>query len=285
MKRCGEDGGKQVLKLAVVQMFVECGNKPGNLAHAGKLIGEAAANGARIVLLPEAMDLGWTHPAAAGNASAVPDGDTCAALRRAAREHNVFVCSGLVERDGDTIYNSAVYIGRDGDVLLHYRKLNELEIGFDYYAQGNMLNVCRTECGSIGLLICADANAEHSCLSRALCYMGADIILSPAAWAVPPDHDNAKSPYGDTWRHAYTPIARDYAVWFCGASSVGPMHGGPWDGWRNIGCSLVVDADGREVVQGPYGENAETVLYVDVELKPRPARGCGWGVYHAKHGE
>jgi hypothetical protein len=63
---------------------------------------------------------------------------------------------------------------------------------------------------------------------------------------------------------------------------VGPIHGGPWDGWKDIGCSLAVDAGGHEVVQGPYGEAAETILHVDVGLKPRPARGCGWNKYHEK---
>jgi len=272
-----------MFKLAVVQMSVECGNREKNLRHAEELIAAAAANGAAVALLPEAMDLGWTHPTAADQASAIPTGDTCRALRSAAWKHKIFVCAGLIERDRDTTYNSAVLISRTGKVLLHHRKLNELEIGFPYYGQGNMLNVAHTELGAIGLLICADANAEHYCLSRALCYMGADIILSPAAWAVPPGHDNVKEPYGDTWRRSYVPIAREYKVWYCGASNVGPICGGPWDGWKDIGCSLVIDPDGREVVQGPYGENAETILYVDVELKPRPARGCAWGTYHAKH--
>ena len=113
-------------------------------------------------------------------------------------------------------------------------------------------------------------------LSRSLCYMGADIILSPSAWAVPADHNNAQEPYGDLWRSIYQPVARDFSVWIAGVSNVGPIAAGPWAGRKCIGCSLVIDPNGSEVVQGPYGVDAETILYVEIEPQERPARGCGW---------
>ena len=109
----------------------------------------------------------------------------------------IYVCSGLTERSGGDIHNSAVLIDKDGNILCRHRKLNELEIGHAYYALGDRLNVCQTELGTIGLMICADGFAKDRVLARSLCYMGADIILSPCAWAVPADHDNVQDPYGD----------------------------------------------------------------------------------------
>jgi len=106
--------------------------------------------------------------------------------------------------------------------------------------------------------------------------MGADVILSPSAWAVPTDHDNAKAPYGQEWRECYVPVAREFGLWVVGVSNVGPITGGPWAGRRCIGCSLVIGPGGREVIQGPYGEDAETVLHVDVQPHRRDARGSGW---------
>jgi predicted amidohydrolase len=223
------------------------------------------------------MDLGWTHPSARHEASAVPGGDTCAVLSTAARQHGVYLCAGLVERAPDgTIYNAAVLLGRTGEMLLHHRKLNELDIAHDLYAQGDRLGVCHTELGTFGLLICADAFATDHVISRTLGYMGADIILSPSSWAVRPDHDNTQEPYGDEWRAAYGPVARNFALWFVGVSNVGPIPTGPWAGWRCIGCSLVVGPDGAQVIQGPYGVDAETILYLDIEPVPRPARGTDW---------
>ena len=68
-------------------------------------------------------------------------------------------------------------------------------------------------------------------------------------------------------------------MWIAGASNVGIIDGGEWSGRKCIGCSMLVGPDGQEVLQGPYGEDAEDILYVDVELKGRPARGCGWAEY------
>lgn len=265
--------------LALIQMHVEGGNRTRNLCHAEELLSQAAGEGADLALLPEAMDLGWTHPACLQEAEPVPGGKTFQTLSRLAKEHGIYICSGLVEKAGDEIYNSAVVIDRNGKLLLLHRKINELEIGHPYYGLGDRLGTCRTELGNIGLMICADGFAYDQVLSRALGYMGADILLSPCAWAVPPDHDNLKSPYGKTWRDAYEPVAREFCMWIAGVSNVGPITAGPWVGWDCIGCSLVIDPDGSEVIQGPYGISAETILYVDVTTVNRPARGTGWAKY------
>ena len=43
--------------------------------------------------------------------------------------------------------------------------------------------------------------------------MGARLILSPCAWVVEPDHDNARTPYGREWIQSYSAAARLYGVW------------------------------------------------------------------------
>ena len=261
-------------KLALIQMLVEGGQSDLNLRRAEKLIGEAAARGADLALLPEALDLGWTHPSSKTEAQPIPDGEPCRRLAQAAARHHVFVCAGLTERHESGVFNSAVIIDRGGKVLCTHRKLNELDIGHEYYGQGDRLKVVHTELGALGLMICADGFAQDHVLSRALCYMGADVILSPSAWAVMPDHDNASEPY--SWKGVYDDVARDFGVWIAGVSNVGPMTAGPWTGRVCIGCSLVVGPRGEVVQQGPYGADAETILYVDITPVKRPTRGCGW---------
>jgi len=266
-------------KLALIQMSVESGNKKRNLAHAEELIEDAAVNGADLALLPEAMDLGWTHPSSQTDAEPIPEGESYKRLARAALEHGIYVCSGLTEKTRGVIFNSAVIIGRQGSLLCLHRKINELTIGHEYYGQGDRLNVVHTEIGKLGLMICADGFAKDRVLSRSLCYMGADVILSPSAWAVPSDHDNATTPYGKEWRDAYMPVAKEFSTWIVGVSNVGRVTAGPWEGRKCIGCSLVIGPDGREVLQGPYGVDAETILYADINVEKRPARGDGWVEY------
>ena len=98
--------------------------------------------------------------------------------------------------------------------------------------------------------------------------MGARVVLSPCAWAVPPDHDQVREPYGSLWRRCYGTVARDHGVWIAGASSVGPITDGPWLGHQCIGCSLVVDARGAVVLEGPYGNDADALLLVPVAPEP-----------------
>ena len=72
-------------------------------------------------------------------AEAIPDGPTCVAFREAAARAGVLVCAGLVERAGEHVFNAAVLIDADGRVVLHHRKLNELDIAQDLYARGDRL--------------------------------------------------------------------------------------------------------------------------------------------------
>jgi predicted amidohydrolase len=264
------------LKLGMVQMRVEGGAAAANLDRAVAWIGKAAATDAEVVLLPEALDLGWTHPSARTDAAAIPDGTPCRRLRDAARRHRAFVCAGLTERAVEATYNAAVLIDPNGEVILHHRKLNELEIGHDCYGLGDRLGVARTPWGTFGLMICADAFARGQVVSRTLGLMGAEVILSPCAWAVPSDHDNLREPYGQLWRDNYGPVARDFRLWIAGCSNVGPLTAGPWAGRKCIGCSLLVGPDGQQVLLGPYGEMAETLLSAELETVPRPAQGDGW---------
>lgn len=263
-------------EMALIQMSVAGGAKSRNLEHAEALIAQAAAHGSALIVLPEAMDLGWTHPSSMTEAEPIPEGDPFRRLAQAAARQGVYVCAGLTERFGSQVFNAAVIIGKHGEPLCIHRKLNELDIGHPNYAQGDRLNVVRTELGTLGLMICADAFARGEVLTRSLGYMGADVIVSPCAWAVPADYDNEKEPYGALWKRVYKPVAKDFRIWIAGVSNVGPIDAGPWAGRKCIGCSLVVGPDGEEVLQGPYGEDAETILYVNVEPMERPARGCDW---------
>lgn len=252
------------MKLALAQMRIEPGEKERNLSRAEHWIARAAEQGAQIVLLPEAMPLGWTHPSARTLADAIPEGETCARLRAAAVRERIFVCAGVIELCGGRIFNAAVLLGPNGGLLTHHRKIYELDVAQDLYARGDRLTVAETPFGRIGVMICADGFAPGQSLGRSLAIMGARYILSPCAWAVPPEHDNAREPYGQLWLDNYGPVAREFAVTIAAASNVGPITAGPWQGRKCIGNSLVVGPNGTEIARGPYGENAEALLVVNL---------------------
>ncbi|MCI0746902.1 MAG: carbon-nitrogen hydrolase family protein [Verrucomicrobia subdivision 3 bacterium] len=265
-----------MFSLGLLQMLVEPGRYRETSARALQWIRQAADAGAEIMLLPEALPFGWTDSSARKHAEPIPSGDWCRALSDAARRNHVWVCSGAIERDGNRIFNSAVLIDADGRVVLRHRKINELDIAHELYAQGDSLSVVDTRFGRIGVMICADAFAQGQVISRALGMMGAQVILSPCAWAVPADHDPHREPYGKLWLDNYGPVARDSALWIAGVSNVGPITDGPWKGRKCIGCSMVIDPEGKCVVQLDYGETAERMWKCSITPRER-ARACSGG--------
>ncbi|MFT5467313.1 MAG: putative amidohydrolase [Verrucomicrobiales bacterium] len=250
------------MKLALAQMLVEGGRPDRNLARAGARISEVARLGADIVLLPEALDFGWTHPSARGEV----DPETVSRLAKAARSSRVYVCAGFIERVDERLFNSAVLLDRDGQLLAKHRKINELEIAHDLYDCGNEANaIAETEFGRLGVQICADGFAENQWIGRDLAAAGVQGILSPCAWAVDADFDPDISPYGGIWRENYGAVTRDSGIWIAGCSNVGEIEEGPWAGRICIGNSIVFES-GEEVLTGPFGVNADEVLWFESGL-------------------
>jgi predicted amidohydrolase len=254
------------------QILVEAGRPDENLDRAVSAIQRAASEDCRLVVLPECLDLGWGDPCARDLAQPIP-GPHAERLQSAARQHRLFVAAGLVERAGMKLFNAALLLSPAGEILLHHRKINELDIAHDLYSVGDQLGVVETELGTLGLDICADNFGDSLAVGHVLCRMGAQVILSPSAWAVDADHDNTSQPYGKLWRDSYGELARLYDVTIIGVSNVGRITGGAWKGRKVIGCSLAVGPGGEVLAQGPYGEDAEAVICVDVQPRAPIARG------------
>jgi predicted amidohydrolase len=267
-------------RLGMAQTLVEGGRPGPNLDRAVAAIHRAADLGCRAVVLPECLDVGWTDPSARDLAQPIP-GPHFDRLAEAAKGRGVYVAAGLVERSGPRLFNAAVLINPAGELLLHHRKINELDIALDLYAVGDRLGVAETELGTVGLAICADNFSDSLAVGHVLARMGAQVILSPSAWAVDADHDNERDPYGKLWLDAYTELARLYDVTVVGVSNVGRLTAGPWRGRKCIGCSLAV-GPGGVTARGSYGETAEAVTVVEVE--PRPPVGRGTKVAEALRG-
>jgi predicted amidohydrolase len=258
--------------LGMAQMFVEGGQADRNLKRATDMIRQAADQRCKIVVLPECLDLGWTDPAARQLARPIP-GPHSDALAQAAYRAGIYVVAGLTERAGERIYNAAILISPGGDILLKHRKINIMEIAQDLYSIGDSLAIAHTPLGTIGINICADNFPNSLVFGHSLARMGAQLLLSPCAWAMPPEHDNGQEPYGQLWKTAYTPLTQLYDLTVVGVSNVGWLRGGPWQGYKCIGCSLAMGPGGVILAEGPYGEAAESLIVVEVEPIERTITG------------
>ena len=263
-------------KLGMGQILVEGGQPDRNIGRAVDMISRAAEEGCRIVVLPECLDLGWTNPSAKSLALPVP-GPVTDKLAAAAVKGRIHVVAGLTERDGEKVYNTAVLISPEGGILLKHRKINVLDIAQDLYSIGDRLGVVETPLGVIGINICADNFPGSLVFAHSLARMGAQMILSPSAWAVAANHDNRMDPYGGMWKEAYGTIGRLYDTYVVGVSNVGWIHGGPWDGMKCIGNSIAAGPGGNVVAEGPYGEAAEQLVVF--EVRPVLREKTGTSIY------
>jgi predicted amidohydrolase len=269
------DPGGLSVRIGLAQLLVEGGEPERNLDRAATLIEQAARQGCGIVLLPECLDLGWTHPSARKEAQAIP-GPRADRLAGLARDLGIMICAGLTEREADRVYNAAILLDRSGELLLKYRKINLLVVEQPFYGVGQSLAVVETPFGVVGVNICADNYSDSLAIGHALARMGAQVILSPSSWTVDYSVGEAEDPYGEKWIRPYSILARLYDLVVVGTTSVGYLVGGPYEGKKMVGCSLAVNKDGV-VARGRYLEFASDLVTVDVQVPARPEKGTAIG--------
>ena len=255
----------KTLRIGMGQILVEGGRRTANLNRAAGMVARAGEDGCDVVVLPECLDLGWTHPSARESAAPIP-GPSSDALADAAADAGVWLVAGIVERAGARLYNTALLISPDREIVLKHHKVNELKLAHDLYAQGSAVGAADTPLGRIGVNICADNFPDAPELGSALGRMGCRLLLSPCAWAVDGDHDNERDPYGGMWVESYTKLATTYGMTVVGVSCVGPLDAGPWAGRKCIGRSVAVGPDGAILAHLSYGERAEELGVVEIAL-------------------
>jgi aliphatic nitrilase len=259
------------------------------LDKAERLIAEAAARGAELIVFPEAWLPTYPYwpPTLNGpgeehifdcyaellaNAVEIP-GPATARLGAAARAADAIVVMGVNEREATsgTLYNTLVYLGRDGRLLGKHRKLvpTYIERCFWGHGDGSTLDVIPTDLGRLGGLICF----EHAMpLARyALIAAGEQVHL--ATW---PGYGGLGDTMAFSLRH-HAFEAQAFVVSACAyldpatvADTFPLRHHLPRD---VIGGSLIVDPRGA-IIAGPlWGE--EGILTAEIDLRA-VARAKAW---------
>lgn len=227
-----------MMRVAVGQPRLVDGDKAANIASVVHLVSSAALRGARVVVLPECPLVGWMSAATADEAEPVP-GPFTDLLSGLAAELDIAIVSGVEERDGDALFNSAVLIDSAGTMQLHHRKIDELPMGRTLFETGDRLGVHGLSGTRIGLDICADNWGDH--LPASLALMGAAIVTTPCAWAIAPGLEQRNT----EWLVGrYRELARRHDIVWVAANSVGRIDHGAWEGRVLHGDSLIVGPDG-----------------------------------------
>ncbi len=180
---------KQTFKVAAVQM-ASGPNVAGNLSEAHRLIGMAAAQGARLVVLPEyfpIMGLKETDKVAVREQPG--SGAIQSFMSEVAREFKIWLVGGSIPLAADApdkVRNSCLVFNELGAQVARYDKIHlfNLDLGNEHYHEartiepGNQVVVVDSPFGRIGLAVCYDLRFPE--LFRAM--KNVDIITLPAAF-------------------------------------------------------------------------------------------------------
>lgn len=172
------------VRLASVHYRPQGGKSPlDNCREFAPLIADAARQRADLVVLPETLTFYRMRRSYAECAEPIP-GPSTDYFGTLAREHNLYIVAGLLERDGPLVYNVAALLGPDGKFIGKYRKValprGEIEGGIQ---PGHEYPVFETRFGKLGLMICYDGFFPE--VARQLTLRGAEVIAWPV-WGCNP---------------------------------------------------------------------------------------------------
>lgn len=180
------------MKIVQIQMNSQ-GDKARNLADAARLFDEAAQEKPDIVVLPEYWALLGNSPDEFhASAETFPEGDAYALMKAKAAEHGYYVHGGsIVEKDGNSFYNTTVVFDRSGDEVARYRKIHLFDVDVpggarhresETIARGEDVVTYKVDGRTVGCSICYDIRFPE--LFRSLRDKGAEVIMLPAAFTL-----------------------------------------------------------------------------------------------------
>ncbi len=257
--------------IACIQMEPVIGDTAANVAHGIDLIGRAAADGAKLVVLPELSNSGYVFKSrseAFTLAEQIPDGPTTRAWCATAQQHGLYIVAGICERDGNALYNSAVVVGPEGYIGT-FRKVHLWNEENLYFEPGNLgFPVFNTAIGRIGVAICYDGWFPEA--YRLCALQGADIVCVPTNWVPIPGQAEGREAMANILAMA---AAHSNSLYIACADRVGTERGQPFEGQ-----SLIVSYTGWPVA-GPASRTSEEILLASVDLGAA-RRGRNWNAFN-----
>jgi Predicted amidohydrolase len=264
------------------------GDAAANLAVIAARVAEAAAKGARLVLLQELHNGAYFCQHESVDefdlAETIP-GPSTEFLGNLARQHGVVIVGSLFEKRATGLYhNTAVVLETDGRLVGKYRKMHiPDDPGFYekfYFTPGDLgFTPIDTSVGRLGVLVCWDQWYPEA--ARLMALAGADLLLYPTAigWD-PEDVPEEKTRQRDAWvlSHRGHAVANGLPVLSCNrvGHETSPLGASGIDFWGN---SHVLGPQGEFIAEagteatlagGGRGPGPQRACAPDLALPARP---------------
>jgi len=273
------------VKVAVVQAASILFDRKATIEKACRLIGEAAAQGAKFILFPEAFIPAYPRGLSFGmvvgsrspegrriwqryweNSVEIP-GPVTEILGDTVRENGVYMSIGVIERDSQfsrgTLFCTLLYFGPDGQILGKHRKLKPTGAERLVWGEGDgsTLQVFDTDLGKIGGLICWE---NYMPLARMTIYgKGVELYLAPTA------------DQRDTWQATLCHIACEGRCFVLGCNQfvTKDMYPDDLEGLDELSIQPEVICRGGSSIISPFGEvlagplyDREGTLYAELDM-------------------
>jgi predicted amidohydrolase len=248
------------IRVACVQMTSRA-DKAANVEAAERLVAQAAATGADLVVLPEKWNaIGSTEELHAA-AEPLDGGESVEAMAGWARRHGVTLVGGSIteRREGrDKLSNTSLVFDSEGQIVATYRKIHlfDVEVGGVVYREseaeepGEEPVVASVEGWGLGLSVCYDIRFPE--LYRILALQGAELVTVPAHFTTPTGKDH--------WHVLLRARAIENQLYVAAAAQVGEtLPGKP-----AYGRSLIADPWGTVLAQAP---DEQTVIVAGLDRR------------------
>jgi len=247
-----------VLRIAVCQISLSIESPQSNLHKAASAIREAAALGAKLIVLPELTNSGYAFSDVieVESRATTLDGVVINEWESLAKELDVVIVGGLAMRENDQIYNSSVIID-SGGFRGWYKKVHLWNDEPDFFTPGtDEPLVVDTKFGRLGTMVCYDL--EFPEWARVALFKGVAILAIPTNW---PDGGLSTNPTPMEAVRVQATASQNRMV-IAAADRTGNERNVKW-----TSSSVIVDCDG--VIQAISDRNRldETqILIADVEV-------------------
>ena len=265
-----------------------------NIAKADKMVREAAANGAQIILLPELFERQYFCQERNYDyyafATSVDENPAVKHFQKVAAELQVVLPISFYERDINVFYNTVAVIDADGSVLGIYRKTH---IPDDHYYQEKFyftpgdtgFKVWDTRYARIGVGICWDQWFPET--ARGMSVQGAEILFYPTAIGSEPILEVDSMPH---WRRCMQGHSAANLVPVAAANRVGmervepcKENGGQKSSLLFYGSSFITDNCGA--MQASMGREEEGFITAAFDLDQLMEDRLSWGLFRDRRPE
>jgi N-carbamoylputrescine amidase len=171
------------IKLAAVQIQCEVGRAEKNLAHATRLVEQAATHGANVIVLPELTPGGYVLTEEIWSTAEPFNGVSVSWLKRTARRLGIYLGTSFLEAEGRDFYNSFALVTPDGEIAGRVRKSPPASAEAYFFRRGDDQHFIDTELGRIGVGIC-DETLLYERITE-LYQASVDLVLQPMSAGTP----------------------------------------------------------------------------------------------------